>query len=69
LNKDHPSWKDRLAELDPNQPSLWRAMSAFDNGNHFLLLEQYLAAERCFEKVVDDFPDCYEAWANLGQPA
>ena len=41
-------------------------MSAFQNGFLFLELEQYLAARQCFQAVVAEFPDCYEAWANLG---
>jgi len=66
LGTDHPSWKDRLTLLDEEQASLWGAMSAFDNGTVFLLVEQYGAAERCFRRVVKEFPSCYEAWANLG---
>jgi tetratricopeptide (TPR) repeat protein len=66
LGVDHPSWKDRLVLLDEEQASLWGAMSAFDNGTIFLLVEQYFAAERCFERVTKEFPSCYEAWANLG---
>ncbi|HEY2908744.1 MAG TPA: hypothetical protein VGI99_00770 [Gemmataceae bacterium] len=32
----------------------------------FLVLEQYSAAERCFDRVAKEFPDSYEGWANLG---
>ena len=63
---DHPSWKDRIAALDKDQEALWRSMSAFDNGQHFLTVEQYDAAGRCFANVVESFPDCSEAWSNLG---
>lgn len=63
---DHPSWKDRIAALDKNQESLWRSMSAFDNGQYFLTVEQYESAARCFTAVTHDFPDCSEAWSNLG---
>jgi Zn-dependent protease with chaperone function len=62
----HPSWTDRLAMLDREQAQLWQAMAAFHNGYFFLHAEQYPAAENCFQQVVDDFPDCSEAWANLG---
>jgi hypothetical protein len=41
-------------------------MSAFQNGFLFLELEQYLSAQQCFKAVLAEFPDCYEAWANLG---
>jgi tetratricopeptide (TPR) repeat protein len=66
LAVDHPSWKDRLALLDRDQASLWRVMSAFDNGALFIAVEQYLPAERCFRAIVKEFPSCHEAWANLG---
>lgn len=63
---EHPSWADRLAAIDKEKAPLWRAMSAFQNGNLLLSLEQYAAAERCFRTVTREFPSCYEAWANLG---
>lgn len=66
LGVGHPSWKDRLTFMDKEQASLWKAMSAFDNGTYFLLYEQYAAAERCFREVVKDFPACHEGWTNLG---
>jgi predicted Zn-dependent protease len=66
LGTDHPSWNDRLALLDREQAGLWRAMSAFENGTFFLLFEQYPAAEGCFREVSKEFPQCYEAWTNLG---
>lgn len=66
LHADHPSWKDRLAHIDENQAQLWQSMSAFYNGNLLLHLEQYAAAERCFDQVTKAFPACAEAWANLG---
>jgi Zn-dependent protease with chaperone function len=63
---DHPSWKERLAAIDREQATLWNSMAAFDNGNYFLVVEQYMAAERCFRFVTAEFPSCAEAWANLG---
>ncbi|HEX8832876.1 MAG TPA: M48 family metallopeptidase [Abditibacteriaceae bacterium] len=63
---DHPSWKDRITLLDKNQAKLWKAMSAFQNGVVFLKAEQYPAAISCFERVTKDFPQSYEAYANLG---
>jgi hypothetical protein len=66
LSATHPSWRDRLTLLDKERASLWRAMSAFHNGSYFLLCEQYVAAEKCFRAATKEFPDCYEAWADLG---
>lgn len=66
LSVDHPSWTERLAALDKEQASLWRIMSAFDSGVYFLQTEQYPLAERCFRSVTKEFPDSYEAWADLG---
>src|SRR5262249_42544661 len=65
LAVDHPSWKDRLSHLDREQTRLWRSMSAFENGFFFLGAEQYAAAEQCFAAVTREFPESYEAWANL----
>ena len=66
LAADHPSWFDRIALLDKEQAGLWRAMSSFDNGVYFLLVQNYPLAERAFRQVTKDFPASYEAWANLG---
>jgi tetratricopeptide (TPR) repeat protein len=66
LGKDHPSWDQRLTLIDKEQARVWKAMSAFRNGAVFLATEQYPVAEECFERVVKDFPGCYEAWVNLG---
>ena len=66
LSSDHPSWFDRIAQLDKNQAALWRSMSSFDNGVYFLLVQNYPLAERAFRQVTKDFPGAYDAWANLG---
>jgi tetratricopeptide (TPR) repeat protein len=66
LGADHPTWTDRLSLMDKEQATLWQAMSAFQNGVFFLLVEQYASAEGCFRQVVQEFPQCYEAWTNLG---
>lgn len=66
LHSTHPSWEERMSFLDREQTKLWSSMSAFNNGYVFLELEQYAAAEQCFKAVVKEFPECYEAWANLG---
>ncbi|HEX8250593.1 MAG TPA: M48 family metalloprotease [Pyrinomonadaceae bacterium] len=62
----HPSLKERLEALDQKQRELWRAMAAFDNGVFFLTVEQYDPAIEAFNRVVEQFPDSYEAWNNLG---
>lgn len=66
LSVGHPSWDDRVTLLDKKRQELWRSMSAFHNGSYFLMCEQYPAAEACFRRVLDEFPQCHEAWANLG---
>ncbi len=66
LSADHPSWKERMALLDPKQGNLWRSMGAFENGSVFLLIEQYKPAASCYYEVTTQFPDCAEGWSNLG---
>lgn len=78
---DHPSWSDRLALIDTEKESLWKAMSAFENGVYFLTFQKYAEAESAFKYVVDDtgcnelvdgkkncrgFPNSFDAWSNLG---
>lgn len=66
MGANHPSWAERLERLDKAQASVWRMMSAFEDGAYFLNAENYLMAERCFQAVTKEFPNAYEAWANLG---
>jgi tetratricopeptide (TPR) repeat protein len=66
LRCHHPAALDRIAALDKDRTLLWRAMSAFQNGTDFLLMEQYAAAAACFAAVIKEFPTSHEAWANLG---
>lgn len=66
LNATHPSPTERIRMLETKRPELWRALSAFEAGVQFLLYEQFPLAERCFEQVTRDMPECYEGWANLG---
>ncbi|MCX7737362.1 MAG: M48 family metalloprotease [Candidatus Kapabacteria bacterium] len=66
LSSDHPSWSERLEYLEKEKSKLWRSMAAFENGVYFLEIEHYIPAEFCFRAVVREFPDCYEAFANLG---
>jgi Zn-dependent protease with chaperone function len=66
LQGTHPSWEERLSHLDRNRSKLWAASAAYQNGFLFLRLEQYQSAKQCFEAVTKGFPDCPEAWANLG---
>jgi len=62
---DHPSWTDRVAELDKGQSEIWRSKSAFDSGVTLLSTMQFQRAAESFQEVVDDFPQCHEAWTNL----
>jgi tetratricopeptide (TPR) repeat protein len=62
----HPSWAERGARLDQPHARIWQAMAAFQNGYFFLQAEQCATAETCFLTVVREFPDCAQAWANLG---
>ncbi|MEW6129176.1 MAG: M48 family metalloprotease [Acidobacteriota bacterium] len=66
ISVSHPSWSQRLEKMDKERATLWSSMSAFRSGVVFLAVEQFGSAERCFDLVVKQFPDCYEAWANLG---
>ncbi len=66
LSNDHPSWYDRIAQLDKEQASIWRSLSSFQNGTYFLVIENYELAQRAFRQVTKEFPDADEAWANLG---
>ena len=66
VGSDHPSWSERLEYIDKEKSKLWRSMSAFENGVFFLEIEHYIPAEYCFRAVIKEFPNCYEAYANLG---
>jgi hypothetical protein len=68
LGLDHPAWSERLELIDREKATLWRAMSAFENGVFFLAVQQYAPAEESFDRVVDSdaFPNSYDAWANIG---
>jgi tetratricopeptide (TPR) repeat protein len=41
-------------------------MSAFASGVTFLSAEEYALAVECFDRVVKEFPACYEGWVNRG---
>jgi len=66
LGVDHPSWNDRLKKFDTEKSNLWKVSSAFTNAAYFLATEQYKYAIGCLEFVTKEYPNCYEAWANLG---
>lgn len=66
IGASHPTFKQRLARLDTENAAIWKSLSGFENGVLFLQLEQYQAAEQCFEQVAAEFPGAHEAWANLG---
>lgn len=68
LGLTHPTWEDRAAHLlqDDSQRALWQSLSSFQTGVMFLQNQHFLHAELCFHNVTVEFPECYEAWANLG---
>jgi tetratricopeptide (TPR) repeat protein len=66
LAKEHPTWDERLARLDKDRAHVWRNMAAFQTGVLLLTYHDYANAETCFRKVLAEFPECYEAGANLG---
>ena len=66
LGSSHPSWEERLTFIDEDRVSLWRSMMAFKTGVSMLASEQYSVATNLFRNVVAQFPDSYEAQANLG---
>jgi tetratricopeptide (TPR) repeat protein len=63
---DHPTPSERMANLDRNKAQLWRAVSAFDSGVFFAAAGSYEEAARLFAQVVVQFPESWEAQANLG---
>ncbi|MCX6223733.1 MAG: M48 family metalloprotease [Bacteroidia bacterium] len=63
---DHPSWTQRLEYTDKSQAKLWRSMSAFNTGVTLLMVQNYDAAIVCFDKVIKEFPVCFEAYSNMG---
>lgn len=68
LKLSHPAWEDRAQYLfeDDNSQALWKSLSAFQTGVLFLENQHYPHAEVCFREVTTQFPNCHEAWANLG---
>lgn len=66
LNSEHPTWSDRLERIDKNHKAIWQSVSSFKNGNTFMSLSYYKPAIYCFNKVIQQFPDCYEAHINIG---
>ena len=66
LSRDHPSWYDRIAQLDRNQAKLWRSLSAFQNGTYFLIVQNYPLAERSFRRVHQRFPEFRRGMGQSG---
>jgi hypothetical protein len=62
----HPSWTERLTKIYPEKNNLLRSMDAFEKGVYFLSIDSYIYAENYFQKVTEEFPDCFEAFSNLG---
>lgn len=65
----HPDSANRvaiIAHLTGNKPDYWRATGAFHNGVKFLEFGAYDAANLSFRRVLEDYPDSYDAYSNLG---
>ncbi len=62
----HPTWDERLTFIDEANVELWRNMMAFRIGVSMLAAEQYKMAATLFRNVIAQFPNSYEAHANLG---
>ncbi|MEZ6079813.1 MAG: hypothetical protein R3C56_30315 [Pirellulaceae bacterium] len=64
----HPPWEERAAFLlrGENQEALWQSLGSFQTGVMFLENQHYNLAQLCFHNVTTEFPECYEAWANMG---
>ena len=68
--RSHPADSDRAKRLftilDKGEEELWRCMVAFENGVTFLAIDNFVAAEQCFLRVTQEFPNCYEAARQPG---
>jgi tetratricopeptide (TPR) repeat protein len=63
---EHPTITNRLERIDNHHQGLWRTMACFENGSYFLEMQAYDIAIILFKQVIKEFPNCYEAYANIG---
>jgi predicted Zn-dependent protease len=67
LALDHPTWPERIAKIRSFQARLLNVAGEFTWGNEMLRVGNLSKAIRCYKDVVDVFPNCFEAWNNLGK--
>jgi predicted Zn-dependent protease len=63
---DHPTWSERIAKVQSFQGRLLNVAGEFTWGNEMLRVGNLNKAIQCFKDVVAVFPNCFEAWNNLG---
>jgi predicted Zn-dependent protease len=64
---DHPVWSERIAKVQSFQARLLNVAGEFTWGNEMLRVGNLNKAIRCYKDVVEVFPNCFEAWNNLGK--
>jgi predicted Zn-dependent protease len=64
---DHPAWSERIAKVQSFQGRLLNVAGEFTWGNEMLRVGNLNKAIQCFKDVVAVFPNCFEAWNNLGK--
>ena len=64
---DHPALSERIAKVQSFQARLLNVAGEFTWGNEMLRVGNLNKAIRCYKDVVDVFPNCFEAWNNLGK--
>lgn len=63
---DHPSFSQRLAEMDRERAELWRSVLDFEVGVDLLRGGNYACARECFRSALTQFPAAPEVLCNLG---
>ena len=63
---DHPSFTQRLAEIDRQRADLWRSVLDFEVGVDLLRGGNYACARECFRSALAPFPAAPEVLCNLG---
>lgn len=64
---DHPALSERIAKIRSFQARLLNVAGEFTWGNEMLRVGNLNKAIRCYKDVVEVFPNCFEAWNNLGK--
>ena len=67
LAEDHPAFSERIAKVRSFQARLLNIAGEFTWGNEMLRVGNLNKAIECFKDVVAVFPNCFEAWNNLGK--